>query len=241
MVRPSPAVGSVFCAAMREQLREVERPGGAPEEHDAHDEADVAQLGDPERLHRGARRGGSRVPVADQEIRAQADQLPEDEHLEKVRRQDQPDHREGEERLVRVVPSERRRRLVVQVGHRVDLHQQGDQRDQHQHRHRQGVDHHPDRGQRPLVGRQPRPRDRGLGPTRPQEQRPHERGGHRDDGQPAGQPAGAPDGRHHGQQQEGREGQQENLQRRVGGGHLLSPAGGSSGRPPRSCAPGRWR
>ena len=51
-------------------------------------------------LTRGARRLGLAVPVADQQVRAEADQLPADEQLQEVRREHQPHHREREQRLV---------------------------------------------------------------------------------------------------------------------------------------------
>ena len=60
-------------------------------------------LVDPERLHRRARRRRPLVPEADQQVRAETDQLPEHEHLEEGRREHEPQHREREERLVGVV------------------------------------------------------------------------------------------------------------------------------------------
>ena len=155
------STGSVLMEPMLEQRPEVEGPGGRPQHDDAGHEAEIAELGDPERLDRGARGRGPVVPVADQQIRAEADQLPEDEHLQKRRRQDEPEHREREQRVIGVVASERGARLVVQVSPRVDLHEQRDQRDQQQHGQAEVVHHHAHGGHRAAVSGQPRPRRRG--------------------------------------------------------------------------------
>ncbi len=54
-----------------------------------------------------ALRGGrTLVPEADQEIRAEPDQLPEDEHLQESGSEHEAQHREDEERLVGVVAAE---------------------------------------------------------------------------------------------------------------------------------------
>ena len=77
---------------------------------------------------------GFAIPEADQQVRADADQLPADEELQQIRREHHAHHREGEQRLERVVAAERRRRLVAQIAGRIDLHQQRHQRHQQQHR-----------------------------------------------------------------------------------------------------------
>ena len=71
------------------------------------EQADVAGLRDPERLDRRARRLRLVIPEADQQVRADADQLPADEQLQEVRRQHHAHHRKREERLERVVAAER--------------------------------------------------------------------------------------------------------------------------------------
>src|SRR5207245_8454974 len=97
-----------------------------PQHYDPDDEAEVAELGDPERLHGRARRGPARVPVTDQEVRTEAHQLPEHEDLDEGRREHEPEHGEREERLERVVPAERRWTLVAEVRQRIDLHEERD-------------------------------------------------------------------------------------------------------------------
>ena len=122
--------------------------GRAPEEHDPQQEAHVAELRHPEGLDRRPRGRRALVVEADQEVGAEAHQLPEDEELEEVRREDEPQHREREERLVEVVAPERGRRLVGQVAERVELDQPGDQRHQGRHRGGQRVHVHADRRER---------------------------------------------------------------------------------------------
>ena len=50
-----PASGSAPLADHRAELGEIERARLPPQQHDADQQADVAGLGDPERLHRRAR------------------------------------------------------------------------------------------------------------------------------------------------------------------------------------------
>ena len=101
-----PGEGQRLAIHHHEEVEEVERPRLAIQEHDADQEADVARLGRPERLHRRPRRLGPLVPVADQQIGAEPDQLPADEELDEVGREHEPHHREREERLVGVVAAE---------------------------------------------------------------------------------------------------------------------------------------
>ena len=62
------------------------------------EQADVADAVGEERLERGV---GVRLllpPVADERERAEADQLPADDHLQRVLGQDEEQHRRGEQR-----------------------------------------------------------------------------------------------------------------------------------------------
>src|SRR3972149_5941650 len=112
---------------LREERLELERPRGGPQHDDPDDEAEVADLRDPERLHRGARRRGGLGPVPDEQVGAEPDQLPEHEHLKEARREHEAEHREGEQRLVGVVAAERRRRLLAEGGGRGDPPAGGEQ------------------------------------------------------------------------------------------------------------------
>ena len=97
------------------QLDEIERPGRPLQHHDADQQPDVAGLRRPERLERGARRFRLPIPEANQEIRADADQLPAHEELQEIRREHHAHHREREQRLEGVVAAERGPRLIAQI------------------------------------------------------------------------------------------------------------------------------
>ena len=92
-------------------------------------------------------------PEPDKEIRAEPDELPADEELDEVGREDQAHHRKREERLIGVVAAERRRRLIAQVAQRVHLHETGDQRDEREHDRRLGIGEDADGRQRLPLGR----------------------------------------------------------------------------------------
>ncbi len=216
MARPS--IGPRLLLRDAEEGLELERAGGGPQHDDAGDEAEVAELGRPERLHRRARRGRPRVPVADQQVRAETDQLPEHEHLEVRRREDEPQHREREQRLVDVVAAERRGGLVVEIRERVELHEQRHERDEHEHRHRQVVDQEPHRGHRAAVARQPRHDERAPHAPEPRAQRDHERRRHREDAHPPGERAAMPQRAREGQEQERQEREPEHEERASHGG-----------------------
>jgi hypothetical protein len=122
------------------------------QDHDAEQEADVADPGHDEGLHRGGGRLRQRAVVADQQVRADAHDLPADQQQDEVAGDHDQQHGGGEEahlggvRRVAVV--------VVQVGDRVDLHgerdhadREGDQDgrpvDPYAERDRQVADPHP--------------------------------------------------------------------------------------------------
>ena len=95
----------------------------------------------------------------DQQVTADPDQFPEDEHHEDVAGQDQPEHREAEQRevceeaVVAAGPMQMRSvggvhlvvdmifgPLVIHVPDREDVDAGGDQRDHREHHQRQAVD-----------------------------------------------------------------------------------------------------
>jgi hypothetical protein len=65
---------------------------------DAEQETEVADAVDDEGLFRGVGRGLLRVVVVDQQVGAETDQLPEDEHHEKIVGEHDAEHREHEDR-----------------------------------------------------------------------------------------------------------------------------------------------
>ncbi len=98
---------------------------------DADEQAEVGDAGHQERLGgTGARL--RRLPlVPDQQVRAQTHDLPADQQDEEVVGHDDGDHAEQEQdddQRVRAVA-----RVVLQVGRRVDLHQQADADGEQQH------------------------------------------------------------------------------------------------------------
>ena len=105
-------------------LADVERAQADEDQHDPEDEADVADAVDDERLLGGQRRRALAVPEADQQVAAQADQLPRDEHDQEAVRQDQQEHREHEQVEVGEEPPVAR--VVAHVADRVDVDQQPD-------------------------------------------------------------------------------------------------------------------
>ena len=109
------------------------------ERHDhADQQADVAGAGGEERLERGVGVGLLLPPVPDQHERAQTDELPADEHLQRVVGDDEQQHRRGEQAQrgveVREAP------VAAHVLGRVDVHEQRDQRDDEHHHHGEAVD-----------------------------------------------------------------------------------------------------
>ncbi|MEI2697487.1 MAG: hypothetical protein V9E94_03725, partial [Microthrixaceae bacterium] len=110
---------------------------------DADEQADVADAVGEERLERGVRVGFLLPPVPDQREGADADELPADDHLQRVLGEHEEEHRGGEQRqegeVVRVAA------VAVHVVGREDVHEQRDQRDDHEHEHRLAVDQGADR------------------------------------------------------------------------------------------------
>ena len=109
-----------------------------PEDHehqqDAEQKPEVTDPVDDKRLGcRGPRRV-SLIPVADQQIGAQAHRFPEHEQLEEVVGHDQHQHRKREQRDVGEKP--RVTRFAVHVSDGIDVHQSAD--DGHQQQHGRG-------------------------------------------------------------------------------------------------------
>ena len=191
----------------------------APQHDDADEQADVAGFGRPEGLDCRARRFRLLVPEANQQIGAESDQLPADEELHQVRREHQPHHREREKRLVGVVPSEPRWRLLAQVSQGIELNEQRDQCDEHEH-HRGGfVDQDADGGEWLPLGRQPVPRETrgGTVVASPPGDRCSQGTGGAENRQPGSGPAGSPERHGESQDQKRRCRKQERRERESAG------------------------
>lgn len=112
-----------------EDRGDAEGPGVGGEGEETDEEGDVAEFGDQEGLDRGGAGLGGLPVVADQEVRADAHDLPADQEHDQVAGVDDEQHRggeEGDESGVRGVA-----RVVAQVSRRVDLHAGGDDADEY--------------------------------------------------------------------------------------------------------------
>ncbi len=88
------------CRLASRRVAEGERAQAGPQGHQADDHAEVADAVDDERLV-GRGRGALPLDVkADQEIGANADQLPEHEHHADVAGDHEPQHAEAEQRQI---------------------------------------------------------------------------------------------------------------------------------------------
>ncbi len=120
-------------------------PGGfeGDQYRDGADQEEViAEPRDEERLLRGAGGAVLAEPEADEQPRAQADELEEDERHQQVVRQRERQHREREQREPGVIPGQAGLALVVHVAEAVDEHQQRDQRDDHEHQRGERIEEH---------------------------------------------------------------------------------------------------
>ncbi len=117
---------------------EIERPEGGPENAQAHQHPYVADPVDDERLVRRVAIDLLFVPEADEQVGTKTDQFPEDEDHEQIRRRDQAEHRETEER--QIGEELRVARIVVHVADRVPVDQGRDERHHEKHEDAQIVD-----------------------------------------------------------------------------------------------------
>ncbi len=106
--------------------------------HDAEREAEIADPVDHEGLDRRGVGGRPVIPEADQEVGAQADAFPAEEHLNEIVRRHQHQHEESEE--VQVGHEPRDRRVVAHIADRIDVDAGRDQRHHRDHHGRQRVE-----------------------------------------------------------------------------------------------------
>src|SRR6266851_3800866 len=110
---------------------ELQRAEDEEDGEDAEQEAEIADPVDDEGLDRGGIGAVAIVPEADQQIRAEADAFPAEEHLDEIVRRHQRQHEEGEEAEI---GHEARDRLVVRhVADRIDVDGSRDDADHHHH------------------------------------------------------------------------------------------------------------
>ena len=121
-------------------LLEIDRMELGEEKERAEDEREVADTVDDERLLGGVRRGLLLVPEADQQVRAEADALPPDEHHRQAGAEDQHQHEGGEQVQIREVPGVLAVGLLVHVGGRVDVNQRANAGDDEDHHRRKAIE-----------------------------------------------------------------------------------------------------
>ena len=125
-----------------EDLAEAQRPEVDPDHDHAEAEPEVADAVDDERLLRRSRRRRLLVPEADEQVAAQADQLPADVEEQEVVGQDQHQHAEHEE--VQVGEEAPEASIAVHVADRVDVDEEPDRADDEQQHRGQRVDEEAD-------------------------------------------------------------------------------------------------
>ena len=142
---------------MLAELGEVDRAVRPVAPDDAEQETEVADAVDDEGLLRGVARGLLFVPVVDQQLGAETDQLPEDEHHEKIVGEHDAEHRKHEDRQAAEVA--RLRRVVVHVAEREHVHAEADDADDAEHERGEIVELDAER-EREIA--EPQPFDRSL-------------------------------------------------------------------------------
>ena len=121
----------------RHHRLEVEAAERHEDEEDAEQEAGIPDAVDDERLLAGVRGALLVKPEADEQVGAQPDPFPADEHDEVVRAQDEGEHREHEEVQVRHVAGVAG--VVRHVARGVEVDEKADEGDDEDHHRRQRV------------------------------------------------------------------------------------------------------
>ena len=137
-----------------EDLVEAQRPEVDPDHDHAEAEPEVTDAVDDERLLRRSRRRRLLVPEADEQVAAQAHQLPAHVEEQEVVGEDQHQHAEHEE--VQVGEEAPEAAVAVHVADRVDVDEESDRADDEQQHRGQRVDEEADldvevAGRDPLV------------------------------------------------------------------------------------------
>ena len=128
--------------AKRIECREVEASNDIAHKHNAEQEETIGKAGEDECLLGGAHGTWLVVPETDEQVTRNADEFPEDEHLEKVCRDDEPEHAKAEQREQCKETSGGT--VFTHVADAVDIHHEADERDDHEHHHGERVYEHAD-------------------------------------------------------------------------------------------------
>ena len=128
--------------AKRIERRKVEASDDVAHEHDAEQEETVGKAGEDERLLGCAHGTWLVVPETDEQVTRNANEFPEDEHLEKVCRDDEAEHAKAEQReQCKETPGGA---VFAHVADAVDIHHEADERDDHEHHYGERVYEHAD-------------------------------------------------------------------------------------------------
>ena len=126
----------------RIERRKIEASDDVAHEHNAEQEEAIGKAGEDERLLGCAYGTWLVVPETDEQVTRNADEFPEDEHLEKVCRDDESEHAKAEQReQCKETPGGT---VFAHVADAVDIHHEADECDDHEHHHGERVDEHAD-------------------------------------------------------------------------------------------------
>ena len=178
-------------ADVRRELAEHQRAGRPPQEKDAEKEPEVADAVDDERLLARVRGGVLFEIVPDEDVGAEPDQLPEDEHHHEIVGEHDAEHRKEEQGQPRKIPPVAL--LGLHVADRIGEDEGRDCRHHDKHHLAEMVNRHPDRNPQGVTDFDPRKlqRDRRVGLEKhPPAQ--HAPGRGRPDRQPGAQRLGMP-------------------------------------------------
>src|SRR2546428_1303353 len=137
----------------RGDLIEPDRAELALDNKDGNEEEDVSDAVNEDRLLRGSRRFRLVVPKSDQQIRAEAHDLPENQELQEVVCGYSAEHRRREQTHLGVVA--RLALLLVHVSERIDKNQETEERHEDKHEGAQVVDQNRDPDLVPRDARKP--------------------------------------------------------------------------------------
>ncbi len=128
--------------AERIERRKVETADDVAHEHNAEQEEAIGKAGEDECLLGGTYGTWLVVPETDEQVTRNANEFPEDEHLEKVCRDDEPEHTKTEQRKqCKETPGGA---VFAHVADAVDVHHKADERDDYEHHHGERIYEHTD-------------------------------------------------------------------------------------------------
>ena len=123
---------------MRNDVVEHDRAGGHPDHQDSNHESEIANARGKKRFLRRFGSGIALEPVADQHVRSEADQFPENEQHHEIVRENDPEHCEHEEGESGEIA--RFTFVIAHIAQRVDVNQRPDAGNDEQHQSAQIIE-----------------------------------------------------------------------------------------------------